>query len=356
MTDLAARSPPQPDESPGRERFAATPGFIKLVNDGSMSQVICVAAQLHIADALANGPRNVEELARETQAHAPSLHRLMRALASLEICTEREDGSFSLTPMGSLLRADAPDSLRSWAIWYGTYMRPVWGELLYSVKTGQNARKLLTGTDAFGHLERDDEVAAVFNRAMAEFTRLVASEVVRAYDFTGMRRIVDVGGGYGALIGALLAAYPHTHGELLDLPHAIEGARAHLENAGLAKRCELIAGDFFTSVPADADVYLLKAVIHDWDDERSAVILRNCRRAVGKDGKLLLIERVMPRRIEACPLHHAIARADLNMLVALGGRERNEEEFAELLASSGFKLARLLATESEYSILECVPS
>lgn len=342
------------DQASNREQVRSAAEVVRLLNAGAMSQVICVAAELRIADALAGGRRKVGDLARDTAAHAPSLHRLMRALASLELCTEHDDGSFSLTPLGALLRTDAPDSLRSWSIWCGTHMRSLWGNLLHSVKTGERASEApLAGMAAF---ELDAEPAAIFNQAMADITRLVAREVLRAYDFAERRRIVDVGGGHGALIAAILNAHPHIHGVLFDLPRAIEGVRPNLASAGLSDRCELVGGDFFDSVPANADTYLLKAVIHDWDDERSTIILRNCRRAIPQDGKLLLIERIMPRRFEASSLHHAIARADLTMLVAQSGRERTEAEFSQLLSSSGFKLARVIATRTEFNLIEAVPA
>jgi ubiquinone/menaquinone biosynthesis C-methylase UbiE len=338
-----------------RERLGRALELFELINSGAMSQAACAAAELRIADHLTSGPKNADELARATGSHAPSLHRLLRALASLQLCVEREDGAFALGPMGSLLRTDGSNSLRSWILWWGKYQWPLWGNLLYSVNTGESARKLATGMEGFGHLERDAEAAAVFNHAMAQLTRLVAAEVVRLYDFAGMRRIVDVGGGYGALLAAILEAYPDAHGVLYDLPHAIEGARAHLTNAGLQKRCEFITGNFFDSIPEGGDAYLLKAVIHDWNDERSVVILRHCRRAIQQGGKLLLVERIMPERLEASSQHRAIARADLSMLVGPGGRERTEAEFLALLGSSGFRLAKVVATALEYSILEAAP-
>lgn len=338
-----------------RERSGRAPELLDLINFGPMLQAAYVAAELRIADLLASGPKNVDQLARATGSHAPSLHRLLRALTSLELCIERDERSFALGPMGSLLRTDASNSLRSWILWWGKYQWPIWGNLLHSVKTGESARKLVTGTEGFGHLEHDAEAAAVFNRAMAEITRFIAAEVVRAYDFAGMRRVVDVGGGYGALLEAILEAHPSAHGVLYDLPHAVEGARAHLASAGLAQRCECVAGSFFDSVPGGADAYLLKSVIHDWNDERSAVILRNCRRAMPQYGKLLLVEQIMPARFEASSFHHAIARADLTMLVGPGGRERKEAEFGALLHSAGFRLARVVATALEYSILEGIP-
>lgn len=329
--------------------------FLDRICNSMLLPAAYVAAELRLADLLASGPRNVHELAGDTGSHAPSLHRLLRALASLDLCIEQVDGTFALNTMASLLRADAPGSLRSWILWWGRYQWPLWGNLLHSVRTGESARKLVTGADGFGQLERDADAAAIFNRAMAEYTRLVATGVVRAYDFGGMRRIVDVGGGYGALLAAILNAQPGARGVLFDLSHAIEGARANLAEAGLTHRCEFIAGNFFDSVPESGDAYLLKAVIHDWDDERSAVILYNCRRAIPHSGKMLLIERIMPDHLEASAQHRAIARADLNMLIGPGGRERTEADFRSLLHSSGFNLTKIVPTALEYSILEAIP-
>jgi hypothetical protein len=279
----------------------------------------------------------------------------LRALASLDLCAEREDGTFALTALGSLLRSDAPHSLRSWTILCGKYLRPVLGNLLHSVRTGQSARELVDGAKAFSELEHDKQAALIFNRAMAELTSLIAAEVVRRYRFEGMRRIADVGGGYGALLAAVLEAQPSARGVLLDLPHAIEGARNHMAASGLAERCEFIAGDFFESVPSGADAYLLKAVLHDWDDERSSLILRNCRSAMSRGGKILVIERVVPARFEACWLHHAIARMDLTMLVGFTGTERTETEFRGLLAAAGFRLTNVTATSLDYAVIEAVP-
>lgn len=338
-----------------REGIGKAPELMRLVNSGSMSQAACVAAELGIADILADGPKRADEIAGLTSCHGSSMHRLLRALTALEICIERHDGSFALTSLGMLLRSNAPNSLRSWTIWCGKHMWPVSGELLHSIKTGEVARERIGGIDRFGLLESDQAAAAVFNNAMAELSRLVVSEVLRSYQFTRMHRIVDVGGGYGALLAAVLKEYPGLQGVLLDLPHAIKGASLHLTNAGLANRCDLISGDFFDSVPDGADAYLLKAVLHDWEDEKCITILRNCRRAIPANGKLLLIERIVPARFEACSLHHAIAWADLTMLVEFGSRERTEAEFRRLLDASGFQLTRVAGTSLEFSVLEGIP-
>ena len=329
--------------------------LVALINGGAMAQAIAVAAEFKIADHLHAGRKRADELATLTGSHAPALRRLLRALVSLDLCREREDGSFELSAMGALLRSDAPNSLRNCILWYARYMGPFWDNLRYSVQSGESVRKLLTGTNDFGHLDRDAEAASVFNGAMSEFTRLVANEALRTYDFSRMRRVVDVGGGHGAFIAALLQANPDLQGVLFDLPHAMPGAKALLADAGVAGRCELMAGSFFDQVPAGADGYLLKAVIHDWDDEKGADILRNCRQAMPAHARLVVVERVLPDRFQPTSRHHAIARADLTMLIALGGRERTAAEFARLVHACGFRLTGVTATDLEFSILEGIP-
>jgi hypothetical protein len=327
--------------------------LMELVTSSWMAQAAYVAAELRLADLLANGPLSVERLAELTGANAPTLGRLLRALTTIDICRQLTDGSFEMTAMGSLLAGDDPESLRAWTLWWGKHLWPVWGQLLYSVRTGQSARKLLLGTDGFEHLQNDPEAAAIFNRAAAELTRLAAERIVRAYDFSGMVRIVDVGGGSGQLLTTILQACPATRGVLFDRPHAMEPARERLQQAGLSERCELVAGDFFESIPPCADVYLLKSVIHDWNDEQSRVILENCRRAMpAGTGRLLLMEEMLPDRLDGSPTHQAIVRGDLNMLVALGAQERTEAELRALLESAGFTVSRVIPSGSTFSIVE----
>ncbi len=326
--------------------------LVSMINCGGLAQALSVATELRIPDLLADGPRRMEDLARASGAHAASLKRLLRALSSVGVCRECEDGVFALDTVGELLRSEGAISLRSWVLWFGRHQWPMWGNLLRSVKTGESARRVAFGTEGFGHLERDAEAATVFNDAMAELSRLVAAEVVRTYDFTGIRSIVDVGGGRGALLAAILEAHPNMRGTVLDRPHAFAGvARV---NANWQDRFNLVAGDFFKCVPQAADLYLLKNIIHDWDDERSALILRNCRSAMPARGRLVLIERVMPDRLEASALHRTIAWADLAMLIGTGGRERTEAEFRMLLDRAGVTIVALIPTAVEYSILEAI--
>lgn len=329
--------------------------LLERVTSSWMAQATYVAAELMIADLLVEGPRTSEDLAAVTGTHAPSLRRLLRALTTIDICRECEDGCFEITPMGLLLRADVPGSLRSWTIWWGAHLWQVWGSLLYSVKTGESARKLLTETDGFKHLEQDPEAAAVFNQALVELTRLTSKGVVRVYDFSGLKRIMDVGGGYGELLISILRANPATSGVLFDLPHAIEGGKRRFEEAGLTSRCEFLEGNFFVSVPGGADAYILKSIIHDWDDKNSKLILKNCRSATGNKGRLLLVERILPDRLEVSAAHQAAARTDLTMLVAHAARERTEAEFRELLNSAGFRVSRILPIGMTFSVIEAFP-
>jgi hypothetical protein len=344
-----------PREALNENRPGKASELIRLVNSGPMTQALCVAAELRIPDLLTAGPKHAEELAEATGTHAPSLHRLMRALTSLDICVEREDGSFGLTATGSVLCTDTPNSLRSWTILCGKYLWPIAGNLLHSIRTGKTARQRVGQTSPFKFMEVDKEAATIFDRAMAEISRLVAGEVLSYCSFDGMQRVVDVGGGSGGLLAAVLGAHPKLHGVLFDLPHVIQGAKTDSATALPAERCEFVAGNFFESLPMGGDVYLLKAVLHDWDDEQSAAILRTCRRAMPSNGRLVLIERAVPERFDGNPIHHAIARMDLHMLVEFGGKERTEAEFRTLLEGAGFELSSAVATSTEFSILEATP-
>jgi hypothetical protein len=326
--------------------------IVDLMQRGALAQAAYVAAELRLADHLAAGPMQVSELARATDCHPRSLHRLLRALVTLEIFIEKDDGAFALGRSGSFLRTDNADSLQSRLLRFGRNQWAVWGQLLQTVQTGESATKRMTGSDGFGIVERDPSVAATFNMAMVQRTRPVAREVARHYDFSGVRTIVDVGGGHGVLLETVLCGNPGMRGVLFDRPHAIAGARAFVEQAGIAHRCELVPGDFFESLPAGADVYLLKNIIHDWDDERASRILRNCHNATPDDGRLLLVENVLPAHLDTSATHRAIVHDDLMMMLGPGGKERSEYEFRELLRCSGFTLAGVMPIGMGYSILE----
>jgi hypothetical protein len=308
-----------------------------------VSQALYVAAKLGIADLLQEGPKSHEALATATGVHPDALYRVLRALASVGVFTEVEHGRFGLTPLAALLQTGVPGSLRALAIVMGEEpaWRP-WGELLYSVHTGLPAFEHVFGMPLFAYLPQHPDVAHTYHAAMTEGTALTAQAVVAAYDFSGIRMVVDVGGGQGALIAAILKAHPHMHGMLFDLPQVIPGAKRVMETETLAERCALIGGDFFAAVPSGADAYILKWILHDWDDARAVTILTNCRQAMPEQGKLLVVESVIP----AGNVPSLGKFADLHMLVRLGGRERTEAEYRTLFAVAGLRLTNILLTPS----------
>jgi len=317
-----------------------------------ITQMIYVATKLGIPDLLKDGPQNAQDLARATGTHAPSLYRVLRALAGLGIFAEDEQGRFALTPLADLLRSDVPGSMRSRALFYGDPSSwQTWGEFLYSVTTGNTASRHLHGMDSWEYRAQHPELAAYFNDFMSANTMRQAGAVVAAYDFSSINTLVDVGGGHGALMAAILRTNLHLHGILCDAPHVITGTGAVLEAAGVADRCEVVPCDFFRSVPAGGDAYLLKYIIHDWDDEHALAILKTCRASVPENGRLLLVENIIPPGNDP----HPGKILDLQMLVELGGRERTEAEFKSLLGDAGFNLIKVIPTQSQLVIIEAVP-
>lgn len=330
--------------------------LLSLINANWTTQALSVATRLGVPELLRDGPRTAEALARVARCHGPSLTRLLRALTSIDVLNETADGHFGLTETGELLCADAPASLAAWAEFCGTRSWATWSRLAESVQTGDSHRKQARGADGFEHLEDDAPGAALFNRAMVDLTRPVARAVVRSIDFAGMGLVVDVGGGHGELIASILAAHPSLRGVLFDLAHATVAAGRRLAAAGVADRCMLVTGSFFDAIPDGADVYLLKSVLHDWDDDRAVTILRSCRRAMAREATLLIVERIAPQRYGNSPRDQGIARSDLNMLVGTGGRERTDEQYRELLGAAGLRMARLLALDGSYSAIQAGPA
>jgi hypothetical protein len=335
---------------PAEQPITPAGALLQLMTGFWTTQAIYVAAKLGIADLLTGGSRSAVELAVETGADASSLYRLLRALASVGVLTEDEDATFALTPMGDCLRTGVPGSLRARAICGGEEWYRAWGDLLHSVKTGEVAFEHTFGLPFFSYLDRHADAATVFNAAMSGSTIEVAHAVAAAYDFGDAATIIDIGGGHGTLLGTILQANPHARGVLFDAPAVAASAQQSLAAAGLAARCTVAGGDFFATVPDGGDVYLLSFIIHDWDDERSIAILKNCRRAVGETGKLLLVEQVLPpRNVQSLSVLY-----DLHMMVLLGGHERTGAEYRALLSASGFALTRVIATQSPRSIIEAV--
>lgn len=314
-----------------------------------MQQSICVAAKLSIADLLAEQPQTAAELAAKTKTHEPSLYRVLRLLASAGIFSETADHKFELTPISALLRSDAPNSMRDFAVMQGEeWLWRNFGALMHSVRTGGTAQAKVHGMESFEFLAQNAEDEEIFNRAMTNLSLSVVPAIVEAYDFSGVGKLVDIAGGHGFLLAGILKANPQMQGVLFDLPPVIEGAGELLEKEGVSDRVELASGDFFESVPAGADVYIMKHIIHDWDDRSSIKILQNIRSAMNENGKVLIAEMVVPKGNEPNPSKIL----DIQMLVVTGGKERTENEFRRLLESSGFRVARIIPTKSPFSVIE----
>ncbi len=322
--------------------------MLQMISGFWISRAIYIVAKLGLADHLRDGHKTADQLASVTGTHAPSLYRVLRALASVGVLAEDAKG-FGLTPLSETLCTDVPGSLRAFTtVELGEEHYPAWGELLHSVKTGEIAFDRAFGMPVWKFFEQNAENAKTFNDAMTGLTLAVNDAVLSRYDFSSIRKIVDVGGGHGSLIASILKANPQMKGVLFDAPSVAKGAQSRIEGEGIADRCEIVGGDFFQLVTGGGDAYILKWIIHDWDDERSITILRNCHRAMTDDGKLLLVEAVVPRGSEP----HFSKFIDLNMLVMTGGRERTEDEYRQLLEAAGFKLTRILPTESPMSVIE----
>ena len=335
---------PPPTSSPDRVLSQMIMGF-------RTTQLLHVAAKLGIADLLAGGPRSARELAAECKCNEDALYRTLRALANAGVLIELGQQRFELAPTGELLRSGVRGSLRGAALLYGEpWVWNAYGQLLHSVRTGEPAFDHAHGVRFFDFLRDNDDAAKTFNDAMSSFSEQEITALLTAYDFSREHRVVDVGGGHGRLLGALLRSHPKLCGTLYDLPHVVEGAH-DLEATELAGRAAILGGDFFEHVPPGGDVYLLKSVIHDWDDACAIRILENCRIAMQDDARLLLLERVV-----GDPTEPSEAKLfDINMLAMLGGRERTQYEHQALLHSAGFRLTRLISTRSPLSILEAMP-
>jgi ubiquinone/menaquinone biosynthesis C-methylase UbiE len=313
-----------------------------------ISRCIYIIAKLGIADLLKDGPQTAEELASASGAHAPSLFRVLRALAAVNVLTQSDDSRFGNTPMSETL-IDGPGSLRWFAMTeLGEEHYPAWGELMHSVRTGEIAFDKAFGEPVWEFFGKNPENARIFNNAMSGMTAQAEQALHAAYKFEGINTIMDVGGGHGGLITSILERNPEMRGILFDSPQVVEGAKPKLEGAGLADRCQIVGGNFFESVPSGSDAITMKWIIHDWNDEQSITIMKNCARALPENGKLILVEAVVPPGDEM----HFAKFIDLNMLVITGGKERTEEEFGKLYEASGFNLTRIVATESPFSVIE----
>lgn len=332
------------------------PGHVRLIQMGVAiwaARAVYAAAELGLADQLANGARSTEELADATGTHAPSLLRLLHALASCGIVTEVAPRRFAITSLGDALRDGAPGAARATILTIaGSWQWKAWDNFLHALRTGESGMKAAFGKDLFDFLGTEPVHSARFNEAMVGMHGAVATAVIAGYDFSRFGSVVDVGGGKGALLAAILKAHPKLRGVLFDLPETGADARHYLAAAGLSSRCKFEGGDFFKAVPGPHDAYVLAHVLHDWSDDQSIAILRQCRAAIPAHGRLLIVEAVLP---EGDTPHHG-KLMDLLMLTVTGGVERMAEQFADLLRRSGFRPIRIHPTATHQSVVEAVPA
>jgi hypothetical protein len=337
--------------APTKKANPSPPVLFQMATGYWVSQAIYVAAKLGIADLLKDGPQSCVTLAAATGADAASLFRLMRALASVGIFSHARRDSFALSRLAESLQTETPGSLKTMVMTIGEIHYQACGNLLHSIQTGSPAFNNVFGTSLFDYLQHNADAADTFNQGMTNLSSMLAYAVLVAYDFTGISSIVDIGGGEGTLLRTILKLNPEMRGAVLDMPATIETTTQDLDDKACVGRCSYIAGDFFDSVPEGADAYLLCGVIHDWDDDQAVTILGNCRRAMAKSGRVLLVDMIVPDDDATC----FSKLLDLNMLVMTGGRERTKAEFCALLDAADFKLTRVVPTMAPQSVIEAMP-
>ena len=328
--------------------------MVQMVRAFFLSRALYIAATLGLADLLKDEPKSSEELAQATRTDASALYRLMRALASSGVFAEDNQQRFALTPIGATLQTDVPGSLRAWVLMQlGEEHYQAWGQLMHTVRTGQMAFDHAFGMGVWKYQAQHPEHAKIVDEAMANLVGVYDTAVLASYPFSTIDRLVDVGGGDGSLIIALLRANPKMKGVLFDLPQVTEKAKKRLADAGLAGRCEVIAGDAFVSIPVGGDAYVLSRVMNGFYDKGALAILNNCYRAMTEKSKLLLIQRVLPVRAKHSSAVQALVLSDFNMMVMNGGRERTEPEYRTLLEAAGFEVTKIIPTQSEMTVIEC---
>ncbi len=326
--------------------------LMQMISGYWIAQSISAVAKLGIADLLKENPKSCDELATITNSNSSALYRLMRGLAGVGIFSENAEQQFSLTPLAEYLCTDHPQSLKATSIMLGEspHYQP-WGKLLYSIKTGKPAFDDYFDMPVFEYFKSHPEDAEIFEQAMNSFSYSEEAAIMTSYDFSPFKILVDVGGGYGEMLGTLLQKYPDNKGILFDEKYVIDHCDSTLEKHGITNRCQKVSGSFFAEIPTGGDAYLLKHIIHDWDDQRSIKILKNCRKVLPDHGKILVMEMVVPHGNKPS----AAKMLDLNMLVMCpGGKERTEEEFKTLFAQSGLKLTKIVRTSEDICIIEGV--
>jgi hypothetical protein len=327
-------------------------GIFQLLNGAHVAAAVSCLAQLGIPDLVEAGPKSAEELAKEIGTDPQALYRLMRATACVGVLSEGPDGKFSQTPMSAVLRSDATPSLRAFATMYGRdwHARGL-SNMEHCVRTGKQAMEKVYGSHIFEYLKQNPEEGKIFNDAMTQISMIDSPAVADAYNFDGIRSIVDIAGGHGLLLATILKRNPQMKGTLYELPHVLEGAK----NGPLKPvmdRCTLASGDMFSSVPAGADAYIMKHIIHDWPDDRCIQILKACRAHVNSGGRLLVVDNVIHPGNEFSPGKFL----DLQMLIFPSGCERTEKQFRDLFSASGWQLKRIIPTAAADSIVEGVPA
>jgi len=311
------------------------------------TQAIFVAAELRIADLLAEGPKSPEDLGKQAGVNGDMLYRVLRALASIGIFAEDADGRFYLTPLAETLRDDSGQ--RAYARLHGQELYRSWGTLIDAVRSGDAGFGLAFGMSAFEYFSKNPERGAVFDKAMTGHHGAEADPMLEAYDFSQFKEIVDVGGGNGSLLMSILTRHSEMRGVLFDLPRVVDRARPAIESASAGGRCTIVGGDFLESVPGGADVYLLRHVVHDWRDQDAAIILRNCKSAMKPDGKVLIVEIVVPAGNDP-----SFAKWMDVMMVTYGGKERSEKQYRDLFSAAGLRLTRIVPTRAGISVIEGV--
>jgi hypothetical protein len=325
--------------------------LLQLITGAWVTQTIYVAASLGIADHLKDESRTVEELAQLTQSQPDHLYRILRTLASVGIFTEVQPCQFALTEMANYLRSDVPGSLRSLSMTVSdTWQWACFGELLHTVKTGEAAmQRLYQVEDTFEYLTQNPQSGQIFDNAMTGWANNIHTAILDTYDFSSFHKLVDVAGGHGRLLASILKIHPNLQGILFDLPHVVAGAPALLNTTDIADRCEIVGGSFFEAIPAGADAYLMSHILHDWGDEDCIKMLKNIRQAISPQGKLLIVEMVIPQG----DAPHFGKLLDITMMsIFAGGRERTEAEYAQLFQAAGFQLNRVVPTHGLVSVLE----
>ncbi|MDH2386886.1 methyltransferase [Bradyrhizobium sp. CER78] len=328
--------------------------LLDLIQSHRITSAIYVAAKLGIADMLLDGAKPLDDIAASTGADRQALARLLAALSTIGLCKRTAQDRYTLTETGAALASTARPSCKAWAIFEAEMLQRSWSGMLETIMTGKTAAQLRGFNSSFDMMAGAPDQVRMFNAAMADLTGLVTADLLEAYDFGRIAHLMDVGGGSGELIGAVATRYPQVRGTVFDLVRCGEAANAHLAGLGIADRVAFQAGDFFVSVPAVADAIILKSVIHDWDDQRSDVILRNCRLALPANGSLLLVERIMPEAPMPCDADRSHAFSDLNMLRGPGGRERTEAQYRGLLMQAGFRTTSITPI-GRFAVIEAVP-